>query len=395
MVLVFLYLAFLVYLFVNYFVYASNTTKVIAVCNFADNITKLRSEVDDSDSAEKKLSITEKISAKVDVVKESKTTSSGSKRASVSNKSINKNAPSVDLVNDYYPAIDFKFVFPEISPKVDGTQNIFMIVLVNSGAKGEKFRSKRNAIRETWGNQSNCEQREASKDERLKGFRWILVFVVGKAGLGTNDDELNVAEAKQHNDMLIGNITDNYINNIVKLYMGLVWASRFDIRYIMKTDDDVYVRIPRVLEYLVNAKFPKQFCGGVLFRGTKVRRQIRGKWTISYKYYNEEYYPNYCPGAFLILSSDLLHKLFNHVYKRKPFHVDDAYVGVALHDLGFKITKINSFALKERSKTFFRNTTDCSMSHLAAFGHKFDPDFFKYLHARVMRLACGLTNLKC
>ena len=86
-------------------------------------------------------------------------------------------------------------------------------------------------------------------DERLKDLRWLLVFVVGKAGRGTNDDELNRAEARQYNDMLIGNITDNYLNNVIKLYMGLVWASRFDIKYILKTDDDVYVRIPRILEF--------------------------------------------------------------------------------------------------------------------------------------------------
>jgi hypothetical protein len=53
--------------------------------------------------------------------------------------------------------------------------------------------------------------------------------------------------------------------------MGLVWASRFDIKYILKTDDDVYGRIPRILEYLVNATFPKPFCGGAAGRNfTKV-----------------------------------------------------------------------------------------------------------------------------
>ena len=59
-------------------------------------------------------------------------------------------------------------------------------------------------------------------DERLKDLNWLLVFVVGKAGPGTKDDELNKAEARQHNDMLIGNITDSYINNAVKFFMAQV-----------------------------------------------------------------------------------------------------------------------------------------------------------------------------
>jgi hypothetical protein len=217
--------------------------------------------------------------------------------------------PSIDIVNDYYPFVDFKFVFPEISPKVHTTPNILLMVLVNSGAKGDRFRKLREAIRQTWGNHGNCEQRNALGDERLKDLRWLLVFVVGKAGWGTNDDELNRAEARQYNDMLIGNITDNYINNVIKLYMGLVWASRFDIKYILKTDDDVYVRIPRILEYLVNATFPKPFCGGVTYwRFGKVYREIGAKWAISWRYYGETHFPKYNPGAFFILSSDLLNR---------------------------------------------------------------------------------------
>jgi hypothetical protein len=96
-----------------------------------------------------------------------------------------KAKPSIDIVNDYYPFVDFKFVFPEISPKVHTTPNILLMVLVNSGAKGDRFRKLREAIRQTWGNHGNCEQRKALGDESLKDLRWLLVFVVGEAGRGT------------------------------------------------------------------------------------------------------------------------------------------------------------------------------------------------------------------
>ncbi len=51
--------------------------------------------------------------------------------------------PSIDIVNDYYPFVDFKIVFPEISPNVERKQDLFMIVLVNSGAKGDEYRKRR------------------------------------------------------------------------------------------------------------------------------------------------------------------------------------------------------------------------------------------------------------
>ena len=360
----------------------SSTNRLISLCDF----TNFNARQQESDLIGKEHTI-------VDVKKTKNDQLGGSNLVS---KTVNTRLLPVDLVNDYYPFIDFKFVFPHISPKLDKARNIFMIVLVNSGAKGERFRKNRETIRETWGNQSNCEQREAMADERLKDLRWILVFVVGKAGPETNDDELNVAEARKYNDMLIGNITDNYLNNIVKLYMGLVWASRFDTKYVLKTDDDVYVRVPRVLEYIVNAKFPSPFCGGVTFvRRNKVPREIGHKFTISYKYYAKEYFPNFNPGCFFVFFSNLLNKLFNYVYERKPFRVDDAYVGLAMQDFGVKITKINSFVLRKNSKNFFKSTKDCKILNIDAFGHNIDPEFSRSLHNRIGKLACGRSKIKC
>ena len=326
--------------------------------------------------------------AKVDVMKAKDMHFSNQSILNMTSKEINTTLSSIDLVNDYYPFIDFQLVFPAIWPKVEKIPKIFIIVLVNSGAKGEKFRRNREAIRETWGNQSNCEQRQAMADERLKDLRWILVFVIGKAGPETNDDELNMAEARKYNDMLIGNIADNYLNNIVKLYMGLVWASGFDTKYVLKTDDDVYVRVPRVLEYLVKAKSRRPFYGGSVVKRSPVQRKIGNKWTISYKHYGKERYPTYHAGAFFILSNDLLNKLFNYVYKRIPFHIDDAYVGLAMHHIGVKITKIPSFIIKEKVTMFLRKTKDCMISPPAAAGHNADPRISKQFHGRIKKPAC-------
>ena len=61
------------------------------------------------------------------------------------------------------------------------------------------------------------------------------------------------------------------------------------------------------------------------------------KWTLDYKYCEETRFPNFIPGAFYILLSDLLNLLFNYVQMKKtiPFHTDDAYAGVAMRD--FKV----------------------------------------------------------
>ncbi|XP_028392497.1 UDP-GalNAc:beta-1,3-N-acetylgalactosaminyltransferase 1-like [Dendronephthya gigantea] len=301
------------------------------------------------------------------------------------------------MVNDYYPFVDFKLTTPRISPTVGATKNVFMIVLVMSGADGNKFRKRREAIRQTWGNQSTCEQRKASQDERLKHLRWLLVFVVGKAGTGTNDDILNIAEARQHNDMLIGNITDNYINLILKVYMSLLWASKFDVKYTLKADDDVYVRIPRVLEYLVNAKFPRPFYGGLVCprNKAKVARRIGVKWTISYKYYGETHFPDFNRGPFYILSSDLFDKLFNYVSVRKPFHLEDVYVALAMHDSNIKATNIDSFQLSQvmHSYVLEENIQRCEMLSWIGFGHLMDQRAIKKLHLLLQSHVCKKITL--
>ena len=57
--------------------------------------------------------------------------------------------PSIDIVNDYYPFVNFKFVFPEISPNVKKTPDIFMIMALKANSY------ENDTIRETWGNRSS------------------------------------------------------------------------------------------------------------------------------------------------------------------------------------------------------------------------------------------------
>ena len=300
------------------------------------------------------------------------------------------------MVNDYYPFVDFKFVFPEIMPVLEGSVHFFLVVLVNSGAKGNEYRRRRETIRETWGSLKSCEQLRAMNNAAVKNLKWKLVFVLGKAGPGTNDDELNEEEAKQHNDMVIGNIEDNYINNIIKFYMGQLWASTLKAKYTLKTDDDVYVRVPGVIAYLVKENFPSRFYGGEVYRNSVVLRWVGGRWSVSKKYFAEDVFPPFNAGAFIVLSTDLLPSLFNYVYKRKPFHTDDAYVGVAMRDLKVNVTQVPSFTIKNDMPDLIRKKTDCKTLALTGFAHNVDYKTAKVLHGRLESLCeRNFTAMSC
>ena len=59
----------------------------------------------------------------------------------------------IDMVNDYQPWVDFKFVYPEVQPIIEVSRDFYLVVLVNSGAKGNEFKQRRAKIRETWATQ--------------------------------------------------------------------------------------------------------------------------------------------------------------------------------------------------------------------------------------------------
>ena len=186
--------------------------------------------------------------------------------------------PKIDMVNDYHPYVDFRFEYPEIQPKINDSKDVYLVVLVNSGAKGDEFRQRRAKIRETWASRKTCEYVNVMNDIKVKDLKWILVLVLGKAG--TEEDERNIVEAKKHNDMVVGDISDNYLNNILKFYMGQLWASLLGAKYTLKTDDDVYVRIPKVIGDLVSEGSPSHFYGGGTYRGSVVIRHPR--WKVEY-----------------------------------------------------------------------------------------------------------------
>ncbi|CAB4019367.1 beta-1,3-galactosyltransferase 5-like [Paramuricea clavata] len=273
--------------------------------------------------------------------------------------------PSIDMVNDYQPYVDFKLKYPEIQPKMADSKDFFLVVLVNSGAKGDEYRRRRAKIRETWASKNTCEYANTMNiNIKVKDlYKWILVFVLGKAG--GEEDKRNTEEAKRHNDMIIGDIGDNYLNNILKFYMGQLWASLLGAKYTLKTDDDVYVRIPKVIEYLVSEKLPSHFYGGGTYRGSVVMR-----------------FP------------DLLGGLVNYVHIRKPFHTDDAYIGVAMRDLKVKVVHILSFVIENNMSARINTKDDCYILKVLAYGHSVSAGAMEHVHKKLEDLCQANTTLK-
>lgn len=119
----------------------------------------------------------------------------------------------------------------------------FLLILVSTAPENL---NQRNAIRASWGG-----QREA------RGLRVQTLFLLGEpAGRhptwGSHENDLE-RESVARGDILQAAFQDSYRNLTLKTLSGLSWADKHcpRARYILKTDDDVFVNVPELVSELV------------------------------------------------------------------------------------------------------------------------------------------------
>lgn len=271
----------------------------------------------------------------------------------------------------------FSLISPHIEPTLScQDRNLYVVVMVNSAAGAAEHRIRRQTIRQTWRN----------SDINIR--KWRLFFSLG---LSTDIDQnlKSRQEAKENNDVIIGKFNDSYRNIPVKTFMGHWWAfNTLSCQYVLKTDDDVYVRVPKLSEWLSNLGSPQRFYGGHINKNPAVSRVPKNRWYISYEQYKEAFWPPFCHGAFHVLSIDLLPAYFYYTQVFKPFHTDDAYLGVLARDLGVQVIGIPGF------NSYKIPSTDCEFISAVAMGNSIEPHQMIGIHETYKKLALKL-NIKC
>jgi Galactosyltransferase len=212
-----------------------------------------------------------------------------------------------------------------------------VVVLVHSAPNNFH---KRNVIRETWG----------TKDSRA-----LLLFLIGAVNSTNLQDKLDI-ENNVHDDVVQGNFQDAYRNLTYKHVMAFKWFiyNCPEARFLLKTDDDVFVNTPLLYDYLeTSSALSKQFHSGHLLMcyeisRAKVKRTYRSKWRVSYDEFNDKYYPNHCPGFSILYSTDVAHQLYAKAQQLKYFWIDDVHItGNVASKLNIPIAPRNDFFLTE------------------------------------------------
>ncbi|XP_041694516.1 UDP-GlcNAc:betaGal beta-1,3-N-acetylglucosaminyltransferase 7 [Coregonus clupeaformis] len=196
---------------------------------------------------------------------------------------------------------------------------------------------RREVIRKTWG-----------KEQVVDGKKLKTVFLLGTPS--NKAEKANHQKLLEYEDYIYGDILqwdfqDSFFNLTLKETHFLKWFSTFcaDVRYIFKGDDDVFVSVANIFEYLKASTYVKNlFVGDVLFKAKPIRKK-ENKYYIPQALYNKTHYPPYAGGGGFLMDAPLARRLYWASDSLELYPIDDVFLGMCLEVLQVTPIKHNAF----------------------------------------------------
>ena len=142
----------------------------------------------------------------------------------------------------------------------------------------------RSAIRQTWANIS-----ELPRNVKV-------VFIIGQAD--NEKQQLKIkGESNKYGDIIQESFIDTYENLTIKSLMLLKWFEQncHQTQYVMKTDDDMYINLPKLYDLVKTNQNPHLLVGSLISNAAPIR-ESRHKWYVPDHVFPESLYPNYLSG---------------------------------------------------------------------------------------------------
>lgn len=256
-------------------------------------------------------------------------------------------SPNVNLSNqDWFVSLEQNFKqfllyrhcrhFPMIINHPEKCKgDTFLLVVIKSVATQH---DRREAIRKTWG-----------KEQVVDGKRIRTLFLLGKSSNKEekrNHQKLVEYEDQIYRDILQWDFDDSFFNLTLKETHFLEWFHTYcpSVQYIFKGDDDVFVSISNILEFLELTDRRKDlFVGDVIFKAKPIRKK-ENKYYIPEALYNKTYYPPYAGGGGFIMDAALARRLHWVANNTELYPIDDVFLGMCLEVL--EVNPIKHMAFK-------------------------------------------------
>ncbi|PON61029.1 Glycosyl transferase [Parasponia andersonii] len=197
-------------------------------------------------------------------------------------------------------------------PLPEGEVELFIGIL----SAGNHF-AERMAVRKSW-----------MQHRLIKSSKVVVRFFVALHARKEVNVELK-KEAEFFGDIVIVPYMDNYDLVVLKTVAICEYGVQsLSAKYIMKCDDDTFVRVDAVINEAKNVPQGRSlYVGNINYYHKPLRF---GKWSVTYQEWPEEVYPPYANGPGYIMSSDIAHFIVSEFrrHKLRLFKMEDVSMGM-------------------------------------------------------------------
>ncbi|KAG7312623.1 hypothetical protein JYU34_000940 [Plutella xylostella] len=199
-----------------------------------------------------------------------------------------------------------------------------LLILVTSAPD---HAAAREAVRLTWGHAAL---------RRDIGFAFVLGSLdsrhEAKADAIRAEDEL-------YGDIIIGNSRDSYSNLTLKTLSMLEWVHTYcpEVPRLLKTDDDMFINVPRLLQFIDARKNETRTIWGRVFERLSPERSLRSKYYLSPRQYPSNLFPDFTSGPAYLMTTDVAGELLEAAGQEPYLRLEDVFVtGVLASKLKIK-----------------------------------------------------------
>jgi len=259
------------------------------------------------------------------------------------------------ILTRYIYESGFDIANVELCP--DLGKNLQVLVAITSAPS---HKDARMAIRQTWGHYS---QRSDIN----------IAFLLGS----TNDSKLAkdlTDENKLYGDLIIGHFLDSYDNLTLKTVSLLEWVDNYcnNIKFVLKTDDDMFINIPKLLLFIEKHAKEKWTIFGRLAKRWKPIRNKNSKYYVSPSQYQPATLPDFTTGPAYLMTGDVIHDLYTAALGKTYLKLEDVFTtGIVAQDIKVKRTHVSEFYNKRVTMNACNIQKGISI-HMVKFDEQFD-----------------------
>ena len=188
------------------------------------------------------------------------------------------------------------------------------LLMITSSWKDVNY-AQRQAIRNTW------------KKKLPAEFKVLFALGTPPTNSAVIDKEL-----QEYDDMIVFNTSDDYESLTKKTLCIIIFASMIaELEYLVKMDDDVYLRTFQFQQFIKEKNAIKNDWIGFVWHSAKpIRNSVSSNAELDYEL---EYYADYTQGSFYLLGKKLLSFLASRRDLLKIYRNEDASLGIWLQSV--------------------------------------------------------------